>query len=72
MTDASFVRSIYKKEFGEYDGHCSIKNLLKSDWKLVIELKAEEYHKGYGTEEMSTSAPPDHNDLLPASVSTEA
>lgn len=50
LSDSSFVCSIYDKESGDYVGYCSVKNLVKGDWELAIELKPEACHKGYGTE----------------------
>ena len=50
LSDSSFVCSIYDKESGDYVGYCSVKNLVKGDWELAIELKPEVCHKGYGTE----------------------
>lgn len=53
ISDNAFVCSVYEKVSGEYIGYCSIKNLLKEEWELAIELKSSECHKGYGTEALS-------------------
>lgn len=53
LSDTTFVCSIYDKASGEYVGYCSIKSLVKSDWELAIELRADACHKGYGTEALS-------------------
>lgn len=50
MSNKSFVCSIYDKNTGNYIGYCSIDDLTKKDWELVMELKPEWCHKGYGTE----------------------
>ena len=53
LSDSTFVCSIYDKVSGEYVGYCSIKNLVKNDWELAIELMPDACHKGYGTEALS-------------------
>lgn len=53
MSENSFVCSIYEKISGEYVGYCSIKNFVKEDWELAIEIKSDECRKGYGTEALS-------------------
>ena len=50
LSENSFVCSIYDKISGEYVGYCSIKNLMKDEWEIAIELKSDACHKGYGTE----------------------
>ncbi len=50
LSDSAFVCSIYEKKSREYVGYCSIRNLLKKDWELAIELQPDACHKGYGTE----------------------
>lgn len=53
LSDSAFVCSIYDKSSEEYVGYCSIKNLVKGEWELAIELKPHECHKGYGTEALT-------------------
>lgn len=53
LDESSFVCSIYKKETNEYVGYCSVRNLVKGDWELAIELLPDACHKGYGTEALS-------------------
>lgn len=50
LADSTFVCSIYEKETNEYVGYCSIREFVKGDWELAIELMPEACHKGYGTE----------------------
>lgn len=50
LVDSTFVCSIYEKETKEYVGYCSIREFVKGDWELAIELIPEACHKGYGTE----------------------
>lgn len=50
ISDTSFVCSIYEKISGEYIGYCSVKDLLKNDWELAIELLPDKCNKGYGSE----------------------
>ena len=50
LSEEAFVCSIYDKESATYVGYCSIRNLKKTEWELVIELMPEFCHHGYGTE----------------------
>ncbi len=53
MSDNSFVCSIYEKSTNEYIGYCSVKDLLKDDWELAIELLPDKCNMGYGTEALN-------------------
>lgn len=50
LFENAFVCSIYNKTTEKFVGYCSVKNLMKEDWELAIELMPDECHKGYGTE----------------------